>query len=241
MEYFKASEVEYCAGQLRKYREDPTDPGKPLTQKEKDFKNQVKTEFVDLICNARYLIGNSVTLLLGDWERFKIEEPVLAAKLPSPYCLTYQMMLMECGLSVDQHNSISPPRNQIEMRPVLDSHEEFEPLFMEAFPDWVRKNPRSSRYMLPPSYEDDKVYRCLQAADCLAYEARRFVAAYVNDSDNMKIRVAMGRMQEKCDRMYLLNYKSLYALASAQPISDVIPIAPKIDNKTNRPTRQRKH
>lgn len=237
MAYFKASEVEYCAGELRKYRENPDGPSGPLTQKEKDFKNQVKTEFVDLICKARYLVGNSVTILLRDWEQFKLDEPELSLQLPTVYNLSYQMMLMEAGLSIADHNEQSSSRNQALVRPVLDSHEQLEPAFMQAYPVWVEKNPRSSRFMLEPRYEDDTLYRCLQAADCLAYEARRFVTGIKYSPEDFRIRVAMERMEEQCNHIYLLDYKTIHKLASAQPQPDVIPIKPKI---TNRPTRQRK-
>jgi hypothetical protein len=237
MDYFKSSEVEYCMGELRKYREDPKRPSLALTQKEKDFKNKVKEEFVDLICSDRYLVGVSVTVLLRDWEQFKINEPSLATCLPTVYNLCYQLMLMESGLSIAEHNSIAPNWEHALVRPILDSHEEHEPSFMHAFPEWARKNPKSSRYLLPPLYESDRTYLCLQAADCLAYEARRFVAGYTNDSENYQIRIAMGRMQEKCSHMYLLDYATIRKLASVQPKADVIPVTPKI---TNRPTRQRK-
>ena len=91
--------------------------------------------------------------------------------------------------------------------------------------------------MLEPRFECDQKYACLQAADCLAYEARRFVMGNTYSSDDFKIRVAMGRMRELCNHIYLLDYKTIQMLANCQPEPDVIAIAPKV---TNRPTRQRK-
>lgn len=237
MAYFKASEVEYCTGQLRKYRENPDAPAGPLTQKEKDFKNHVKKEFVDLICDDRYLIGCSATILLRDWEQFKLDEPALSLQLPTTYNLAYQMMLMVAGYSIYELNKSCAASQRSLVRPILDSNEQLEPQFMQAFPVWAQKNPKSSRFMLDPLYEDERTYLCLQAADCLAYEARRFVAGYTNDSDNYQVRVAMQRMGEKCNHAYLLNYKMIRILASAQPKPDVIPIPSKV---TSRPTRQRK-
>jgi Protein of unknown function (DUF3800) len=236
MKYFKASEVEYCAGELRKFRERPGNGG-PLTQKDKDFKNQVKTEFVDLICESPYLVGNSVTILLRDWKQFKLDEPELALQLPTVYNLAYQTVLMEVGLSIHDYNDSRSAKDKVLIRPVIDSHEQLEPQFMHAYPVWAEKNPRSSVFTLPPFYEDEQEYRCLQAADCLAYEVRRFVTGYINDSDTPKVRVAMERMGEKCNHMYLLDYETIRKLASVQPQPDVIPFPPR---KTNRPTRQRK-
>jgi len=188
MAYFKASEVEYCAGELRKYRE--ASGTEKLTQKDKDFKNKVKTEFVDLICDMPDLTGISATILLQDWNRFKVDEPELFAKLPSLYNLSYKLMLMEAGLLIGEHNAnpLVPKEQHALIRPVIDSHEEYEPAFMSSYPVWCKKNPNSARFMLPPFFESDQTYRCLQAADCLAYEARRLVAGHKYAGEGYQIR-----------------------------------------------------
>lgn len=238
--YFKASEVEYCAGELQKFRQHPDRKG-PMSPADKAFRDQVKTDFVNLLCDDRYLVGISATILLKDWELFALDEPKKAARLPTVYNLAYQLMLGEAGSMASEHNSVASYRNQLQLRPILDSHEEHEPRFMQAYPVFCEKNPNDSRYLLPPFYESDQDYLCLQAADLLAYESRKLVSGftYSSDPDNYTMRVAMRRLLAKNRVTYRIGYDNLQGLVDAQSDRD-IDISTIVPMRSNRPTRQRK-
>ena len=85
--------------------------------------------------------------------------------------------------------------------------------------------------MLPPIFEREEDYRCLQAADCLAYEARKLLFNTYFDPERDE-RVAMTRLKEKViDVLFLMDYANLKTIAMAQHIDDALPIQPAIDNR----------
>jgi hypothetical protein len=234
MKYYKASEVESGWGEFRKFRENPKGP---LTERDRKKQLEIRTDFLDLLCDDDALIGISASVLIQDWDTFCGDEPELRKRLPpNLYTLCSQIMLMESGLSAYDHNMQVSRKNQILLRPIFDSHYEYEPRFRAAYPEHAKKNPRSTKYLLDPMYENEEDYRCLQAADLLAYEVRLNVAAYARRPDYV-IRIAMERLLSKQRVMYVLDYDGLKRLAEQQP-TDLVGFDPIYRSKTNRPARR---
>jgi hypothetical protein len=67
-------------------------------------------------------------------------------------------------------------------------------------------------------------YRCMQAADLLAYEIRRIAGNEIFD-DVKRFRIAMQRLAPQVSTVYVLNYRALKLLAERQK-PDFIPIEP---------------
>ena len=85
--------------------------------------------------------------------------------------------------------------------------------------------------MLAPIYEREQDYPCIQAADCLAYESRRFVDAATSDVPPDSPRRAFLRLMEHVRTAFYLDYDALKRLAALQPQPDVLPVEPTIDNR----------
>jgi hypothetical protein len=228
--YFKASEIEFGFGEFAKHRENPARLSDPLTDNEKDLIREIKTAFIDLICDCEEMIGIGAVLLLRDYELLRNESPHAAKVLPVPYVLCADLALLEAGIMVNEANAFYPYTTIV--RPIFDSHEEHGPRFFAAFQSFQRKNPISSRCLLPPHYEIEQKYRCLQAADCLAYEARRLLVR--NEFEPYRpMRKAMERLSEQSGSIYKLDYESLKIIADAQG-PDIIPIKPSLAGRPRR-------
>jgi hypothetical protein len=228
--YFKASEIEFGFGEFAKHRENLARINDPLTDNEKSFIREIKTAFVSLICDCDEMIGIGAVLLLRDYELLRNESPHAAKVLPNPYVLCADFALLEAGIMVNEVNAFYPYTTFL--RPIFDSHKDFGPRFCASFNSFQRRNPICSRYLLPPHYEIEQKYRCLQAADCLAYEARRLL---VRDEfePHRNVRIAMSRLSDQVGRMYKLDYDSLKTVAEAQT-PDLIPIEPTIGKRPRR-------
>ncbi|HTV56544.1 MAG TPA: hypothetical protein VMI06_16735 [Terriglobia bacterium] len=223
--YFKASELESGFGEFAQYRDDPHDLRKPLSQREKYLIREIKTSFVDLICSEPDLWGIAATLSLRDYQLLKLEEPELIRNLSKPYHMCGHLVMMEAGIIMNESNQTCPPALASVLRPVFDSHKDYSFHFVQSFGDFCGKNPICSQSLLPPLYEREQDYRCLQAADCLAYEARRLIDAMLHDPGR-NVRMAMERMAENVRALYYLDYGALKRLAVVQGRSDDIGIDP---------------
>lgn len=230
LEYFKASEIEFGFGQFAKHRDNPNNLSAPLSKREKALIREIKIAFVNLICDEDHLLGISASVILRDFDRLKKEEPKLADRLPTPYTLCGHLVMVEAGTVVNRSNEDSTAQHQTFLRPVFDSHKDYSHRFQSAFETFCKKNPLTSKYLLPPIYETEQAYRCLQAADCLAYEARRLVDRTVNEPEFARERIAMTRMKEHVRAIYVLDYETLKKLAALQK-PDVNTIRPRIDNR----------
>jgi hypothetical protein len=220
LDYFKASEIEIGFGAFAKHRSHPKQLSDPLTDSEKNHIREIKIAFIDLICDCEDMIGIGAVLLLRDYQILQEESPHAARVLPAPYVICADLALIEAGMMVNEANAYYPYGSVI--RPVFDSHQEHGPRFLNGFQSFQKKNPLSSRYLLTPHYETEQDYRCLQAADCLAYEARRLL---VRDEfePHRPMRKAMERLSDQIGRMYKLDYEALQMIAEKQT-PDVIPI-----------------
>jgi hypothetical protein len=235
LDYFKSSEIEFGFGQFAKHRYNPSKLTDPLTSNEKALIREIKTAFIDLICDCEEMIGIGCVLLIRDYELLRSESPHAAKVLPVPYVLCANLTLLEAGNMANEANSINSYATVV--RPVFDSHLEHGPRFLAAFDSYRRNNPISATYLLPPHYEVEQKYRCLQAADCLAYEARRLL---IRDEyePHREVRVAMTRLSEQVGKIYKLDYESLKIIADAQA-PDRIPIKPAITRRTMKLNRSR--
>lgn len=228
IDYFKTSECEYGFGQFAKFRDDPQDLSRPFSKREKQLFTAIKIAAVDVIMDSREIYGVGTVVLLPDHHRITQEYQRAAQVLPRPYYLGSAFTLMESGQMMNKLNANSDPAARGYLRPVFDSHEEYSGSLKAAFDSFCSKNPISSKYLLAPHYEDDKIYRCLQVADVFAYESRRTLIGieYENRSENK----AMVRLKQKIYRLYKLNYGALKTIADAQGLPDTIPVAPEVDN-----------
>jgi hypothetical protein len=230
LNYFKASEIEFGFGQFAQHRDCQNDLNRPLSHREKGIIREIKTSFVDIICDSCShggLIGVGVTLVLRDFYLLHSQEPELAKKLSNAYTMCGDMMLMASGLAMNECNESSPYYPGF-MQPIFDTQEEYGPRFKMGFSYFAQKNPKSSRFLKPPMFESEEKYRCLQAADLLAFESRKLLINTFYDP-NRPERVAMSRLKEHVDRLYLLDYNTLKLIASKQH-SDAIVVNPKINN-----------
>ena len=69
LEYFKASEIEFGFGEFVKHRDDPTKPTDPLSDNEKGLIREIKTAFIDLICDCDEMVGVGAVVILPEYER----------------------------------------------------------------------------------------------------------------------------------------------------------------------------
>ena len=223
--YFKASELDNGFGEFLKFRDDPKgDVLARFSEREKVLFREIKTRFVDLICGEDGLIAISATCILRDWNLLRLEHPELIAKLPPMYQLCGHLVMLEAGFMMSDTNAANRPENRGLLRPVFDSHKEYSARFILSFDTFCQKNPIASKHLLPPIFEDDKTYHCIQAADLLAYEIRRIVGNETFD-DVKRFRIAMQRLAPQVSTVYVLNYRALKLLAGRQR-PDSIPIEP---------------
>lgn len=227
LEYFKASELNAGTEQFAKFRDDPNNVKALFSPREKDFFNRIKAESIDIINEFDLLVGVGAVLDWADYDRIVTEWEVRGRVVPAPYFFCAQLVMMECGLMMNQLNSTTSSSQQGLVRPVFDSHEEYEGRAKRLYNEFVQKNPLSAKSLLPPHYEDERDYLMLQAADNLAYECRRLLIT--EDYAHLPERKAMTRLKERVARIYKLNYEGLNVILRTNN-PDVIPIAPTISN-----------
>lgn len=227
--YFKASEIEYGFGQFAQYRDDPANVRAPLSTREKEKIIEIKSDFVNAICQSN-VYGIGTVLMLRDYEVLISENEAARRNLLRPWYLCSSFTLMASGFLMNDANRRHPPATTGFLRPIFDWQEEFKGRFVDSFPNFCRKNPESSRFLLAPHFEMKQDYKCLQAADCLAYEARKLLLQIeYDDNPGRPMRVAMQRLYERMYKIYLLNYEGMKIIAENQSC-DRIPIKPTIEN-----------
>jgi hypothetical protein len=223
--YFKASELESLIEQFAKFRDDPSSATKArFNQREKELVISIKTEFVDLLCKQTDLIGVSATIHMQHLKAFQNDKPELFRKIPPFYQLCGQLVMMEAGQLMATTNASNPPHLQAMLRPIFDSHQEFGPRFKASFDEFKKKNPNSSKFLLPPLFEKEEDYLCLQAADLFTYEMRRTVSNHFFEPTR-DLRIAAGRLFPQISKSFVVDYAALETLAGWQD-RDFIPISP---------------
>lgn len=225
IDYFKASELEVGEGQFKKFRDNPlSESWMPFSEREKNLFRQIKTEYTNLIIESGvYCLG--ACLVLPDYHRLRKDNRLARKNLLHPYFQCAQMVLMESGMQVAEANA-TWSEETLFLKPIFDSHQKYEGRMKRAFGQFCAKNPNSSRYLHSPDYEDEKDHRALQAADNIAYEARRYLM-HRQFNTPLVPRVSMSRLINSGSflRLYKLDYRSLKIIAEGQS-EDRIPVAP---------------
>jgi len=229
IDYFKASELEWGIGQFAKFRDNPEHLDAKFSDREKTLFKAIKIESIDLILEFDLIIGFGAVLMLPDYDRLLSEYKAIDKPLPAPYFFCAQLVMMESGFIMDYLNDGAPTSQQGLVRPVFDSHEQYSRKTKQMFDTFAEKNPLCSKFLLPPLYENDKDYLMLQAADNLAYEARRLIITSEYDK-HVPERQAMTRLKERVYRIYKLDYPSMKMIMDNQQ-ADLIPIKPNVANK----------
>lgn len=229
LEYFKASEIEFGFGQFAQYRDDPSNLQARLSSREKERIVEIKTDFVSAICNSN-VYGIGTVLVLRDYELLRAQNPLAQRNLLAPWYLCASFTLMASGFLMNDANVRHPPEMSGFLRPIFDWQTEYMGTFIQSFPNFCRKNPTSSRFLLPPYFETEQTYKCLQAADCLAFEARKLLVQVEYEPNSTRpMRKAMQRLGDRMYKIYELNYDGLKIIAENQS-ADCIPIQPAIEN-----------
>jgi hypothetical protein len=151
LEYFKASEIEFGFGEFVKHRDAPTKSTDPLSDKEKGLIREIKTAFIDLICDCDEMVGVGAVVILPEYERLPQDSAHAKQVLPKPYTICADFVLLEAGIMANEANAYYSW-----VRPIFDRHEEHMGRFQQSFASFTRKNPISSKYLLSPQYEDEK-------------------------------------------------------------------------------------
>jgi hypothetical protein len=224
--YFKASECENLLGEFAQYRDNPADKSPPKPH-ERDKLIEIKTEFVDAICqHGDDLQGYGAVVIVDDFEKI-IAENAEANRIfmGKPYYICFQLCLVAAAMPARDHNQRHTVKeNHVYVKPIFDSHKEYSALAKPAFDKFLLANPRSAEVLLPLDYEDDKTVTALQVADNLAYEARKHLTRQLVKSDDY-IRKPMGRFRPFIYRIYRLDYEALKLIIAKQR-ADYIPINP---------------
>ena len=222
--YFKASELDNMFGQFKQHRDDPNGhANKRFSDREKQLIRDIKTEFVDLIVKENdALIAVSATVIIRDWNLIRHEDPETIKRLPPFYQLCGHLVMLEAGLLMNSSNAINAADYRGQLRPIFDTHQEYSKRFVLSFPEFARKNPNASKFLLPPLFEKEEDYLMLQAADLFVYEMRRTVGNYHFDGREV-VRKAMERLLPQISRTFVLDRRALYALVGSQ--SDFNPLS----------------
>ena len=93
LRYFKASEIESGFGEFRQYRDDLNNLSAPLSKNEKAKIVEIKTDFVNAICNCN-VYGIGTVLLLRDYDSLKSENSWARKNLAAPWYICSSFTLM---------------------------------------------------------------------------------------------------------------------------------------------------
>ena len=128
---------------------------------------------------------------------------------------------MHAGLIANVTNEDRRRRREsgtVYLRPVFDSHEIYSGQAKLSFDDFCEKNPVPSKFLLPMHYESEQQYLMLQAADNLAFEARK-VLFNETFKPQLRERVSLTRIKEKSDsilQLYKFDYTALKRFVDLQ-------------------------
>lgn len=235
IEYFKASELSAGMGQFKQYRDDPElKKWAPFSEREIAIFGEIKAAFTDVIVKVGAdirIVG--ATVILPDYEQLAIDEPDTVKHLSHPYYECAQTVLMEAGLQIHKENrDYHEPRGHVSLRPMFDSHQNYESKLKGIFGEFCAKNPLASRYMMEPLYESDKAYLSLQVADNIAFEIRKYAVSTLRNGRPM--RKSLERIYPFFWRVFKLDYAGLKlcAEANARDFNPVAPLSYTLDDIT---------
>lgn len=118
-------------------------------------------------------------------------------------------------ISPQSANATRTEENKLYIKPIFDSHEEFSGIAKIAYEKFRRKNTRAATVLLPMHYEDDIDTPALQAADMLAYEARKH-ATNLERNPSQQMRPQMQRLLRVVETVKRLDYPTLKLIIANQ-------------------------
>jgi Protein of unknown function (DUF3800) len=225
--YFKASECENGLGEFARYRDDPTDLKAPLKVHERDRLRKAQTQFIDAICSHHdYLHGVGAVTNCADFQRI-ISESADARRLlmDDPYYICLQLSLVAASELIWEANASRPKENQIFVKTIVDSHEEYSGKAKILYDKFREKNPRAAGVLLSLHYEDDIQAAPLQVADTIAYEVRKFLT-WESARPERPVRPQLLRLCPEIYRIFRIDYDVLKVIIAKQGSRDTIPTAP---------------
>ena len=227
--YFKASECDSGFEQFAQYRDNPNDVQARLKQHEKDKLRAAKIDFVDCILDFRHEISGYGTVVIeNDFARLMAEDSNARRLLMgNPYYIALQLALVGVALPIYEYNQPRPKDKRCFIKPIFDSHKEYSKYTKLLFDKFAAKNPKSREVLLPPDHESDMDTAALQAADLLAYEARKLLVGQLASPPQPE-RVAMIRLLPTVQKIFKLDYDTLRMLMARQK-PDSISIQPAIE------------
>jgi hypothetical protein len=236
LRYFKASECNAGLGEFLQYRDDPPpQQWRKFSEREKAVFDQIKTDFTDVIVDfADEMNGIGAVVILPDYQQLINDYSLAKTTLLQPYYHCAQTVLMEAGLMVHRENRDRKYAEPyvLRLRPVFDSHEAYSGRMKQIFDSFCKRNPLSSKYLLPLHYESDQLYTSLQVADNIAFEVRKYVVSTLGG--NRPMRTSLERILGLFWRVYKLDYRALKILVDegAQDFNPIEPLLYTLDEIT---------
>jgi hypothetical protein len=192
---------------------------------DREFKQmvEIKTDFIDAICkHGDDLQGYGAVVVTKDFERIISEDAnALHYFKDKPYYICFQLCLVAAGRPAWDTNQTRSTVDRVHIRPMFDSHDEYGGLALSLYNDFKAKNPKSSEFMLPPGFDDDKFTSPIQVADNLAYELRKLLTHKIQNPGDTSVRISLKRLRPFIYRVYKLDYKALKQIVARQPIDSV--------------------
>jgi len=217
IKYFKASECESGLGEFAQYRDDPRNLKADLEPHERERLREAKTRFVDAICkHFDDLRGVGAVVSVKDFDRIISEDAVARSLfMDHPYFVCLQAALVAATTPMRKANETRPKDDQVYLKPIFDSHEEYSTIAKVAYNKFLMKNPLSARILLPLNYDDDISTSALQVADMLAYEARKEMTKRIRHPER-DTRVPMARLIPGIEKIFKLDFASLRTIIDNQ-------------------------
>ena len=231
IKYFKASECENLLGEFAQYRDNPKDLKSQLKQHEWEIVKRAKTQFIDAITKHSHgLNGVGAAIVLPDFRKIVSEDSKALHYLTNnPYYIGLQLSLIAGTIAAaDRNDGKKYKEDHIRIKPIFDSHEDYSSVAKAVFDQFIIKNPRSARVLLPLDYENDVETSAFQIADTLAYEVRKYLADKLEKPEK-EPRTAFKRLLPTIHKLYRVDYAQLRRIVEKQGTSDLIPIEPEIN------------
>jgi hypothetical protein len=220
---FKASECENLLEEFAQYRAPQSLKGSRLNDREFKQMVEIKTDFIDAICkHGDDLQGYGAVVVVKDFERIISEDATALRYLrDKPYYVCFQLCLVAAGRPAWDTNLTRSAADRVHIRPMFDSHDEYSDLAVSLYDDFKAKNPKSSEFMLPPRFDDDRFTSPIQVADNLAYEVRKLLTQKIQNPSDTRTRKSLKRLRPFIYRVYKLDYNALKLIVARQPIDSV--------------------
>jgi hypothetical protein len=221
--FFKASDCEGGYGEFAQFRDDPSDKKRPLNSSEKARLAAIDIEFMGALRRFN-VVGFGAAVLQKDFQEVINSDPFARKVLTeTPYFIAFQATLMAVGQFISIQNRQSGIWGQIKC--IFDSHEEHSGRALKMYDEFTKKNPMSTKFIGGISYESDKEYPLIQAADNLAGECRKELLRS-EYSPQKSERKAFVSLREQVRRVYKFDKETLEIVVKhqkSQPSKELMP------------------